>query len=838
ISEVVTLEDLALPKTLRITYQDINRSLNPSTAIFTREITQSTTIEEFSVQAVDSSDAMRNSVFTGMSILMSSKRTFKLSVPLKYSVLEPGDVIIVPVSDNNTAKVRIQQATLGANNIVDLECALYIDTLSGVGVTGFGVSHTNKFPTGTNVDDAAGVPVTILWVLDLPYLTDSAELNSADEEDSGVYVAFSSTSTRWPGVNLYVDQSTVTTEDNFGTIAQVGGAPDWQSIATSGTPVAAGLIARLPDLDASSLVQDTASELIVAFYTPYAEFETISAASIENASQDNVFLVGNEIIQAQTVELLDSTDGFNTYLFTDLYRGLQGTEWAIGTQDVFESPGGDVVHLDAGGLQRVDLGNPDLSRLTFNPGDPDVIGPTVDYRASTVGSDITSTETTSAVFKGYSRAPYAPRVESVVIDSEGNLTFDLIQRNRYGNEWTSAIPPFESDPDDFEVDILDGSLAIRTIAVSGTATISYTAAQQVTDFGVVQEVIVARAYQLSAGGYRGFSLRWAFGASIGGVLAGTPPDTLFALGEVGSYYDIGDITTLWTDVAGTAQVSADGDLVARIDDKSGNGYHLLQSTSALRPIYRDGGFLEFEGTQYIATAADKTWTQPSLICMGLAKQAQGSDGFGGVILDATTRHNFSDTPTNQRLYTNAQAAGVQSFQTVPTNGFPDNVFKAVASYSEAAAPVRIFSSNAQYVGDDVGWNGETILLAALGFAGNTPTTPLPASTFVHFLLTRKGVASDSEILELTQWVEDNKPAIIPSLPGAGGSPGVGGGGAFSNPGDWVRSNITGLTRRDGDSGTVSRINLDNTGGTYVANATITRVTKKYGYKMNVPGTYV
>lgn len=65
-----------------------------------------------------------------------------------------------------------------------------------------------------------------------------------------------------------------------------------------------------------------------------------------------------------------------------------------------------------------------------------------------------------------------------------------------------------------------------------------------------------------------------------------------------AWYDPTDITTLFTDTAGTVPVTADGDLVACVKDKSGNNLDLIQSTSTKRPIYRTGSgnpYLEFDG---------------------------------------------------------------------------------------------------------------------------------------------------------------------------------------------------------------------------------------------------
>lgn len=75
------------------------------------------------------------------------------------------------------------------------------------------------------------------------------------------------------------------------------------------------------------------------------------------------------------------------------------------------------------------------------------------------------------------------------------------------------------------------------------------------------------------------------------------PATLFSGGAAGAFYDISDISTLWKDTAGTSPVTADGDIVKRVDDKSGNGNHLTEATNG--PTYRVAGALkrlQFDGS--------------------------------------------------------------------------------------------------------------------------------------------------------------------------------------------------------------------------------------------------
>jgi hypothetical protein len=85
--------------------------------------------------------------------------------------------------------------------------------------------------------------------------------------------------------------------------------------------------------------------------------------------------------------------------------------------------------------------------------------------------------------------------------------------------------------------------------------------------------------------------------------AGVPsysPLSLFDAGEQGVWYDPSDFSTMYQDNLGVTPVTAVGQTVGRIEDKSGNGNHATQATAASRPILRQtaGGlyYLEFDGT--------------------------------------------------------------------------------------------------------------------------------------------------------------------------------------------------------------------------------------------------
>lgn len=93
---------------------------------------------------------------------------------------------------------------------------------------------------------------------------------------------------------------------------------------------------------------------------------------------------------------------------------------------------------------------------------------------------------------------------------------------------------------------------------------------------------------------------WTPGATIIAATFGQRIKKLFANGEQGFWYDPNDLSTMFQDAAGTVPVTAVGQAVGLIKDKSGRNNHAFQTTSASRPILRKNAvtganYLEFDG---------------------------------------------------------------------------------------------------------------------------------------------------------------------------------------------------------------------------------------------------
>lgn len=105
---------------------------------------------------------------------------------------------------------------------------------------------------------------------------------------------------------------------------------------------------------------------------------------------------------------------------------------------------------------------------------------------------------------------------------------------------------------------------------------------------------------------------------------GFSPSSLFAASEPGVWLDPSDLTTLFQDDAGTTPVTAAGQSVGRILDKSGRGNHATQSIFASRPIYQvdsgGRGYLSFDGVDdFLVTPTITPGTDKVQVFAGVRK---------------------------------------------------------------------------------------------------------------------------------------------------------------------------------------------------------------------------
>ena len=122
--------------------------------------------------------------------------------------------------------------------------------------------------------------------------------------------------------------------------------------------------------------------------------------------------------------------------------------------------------------------------------------------------------------------------------------------------------------------------------------------------------------------------------------------SLFANNEQGFFYDPNDLSTMFQDAAGTVPVTAAGQPVGLIKDKSGNNNHAYQTTSASRPILRQNAstgayYLEFDGSDDFLVTNSIDFTSTDKVAAITADNALGSTGC--VLETGTNRSSIDGT---------------------------------------------------------------------------------------------------------------------------------------------------------------------------------------------------
>lgn len=121
--------------------------------------------------------------------------------------------------------------------------------------------------------------------------------------------------------------------------------------------------------------------------------------------------------------------------------------------------------------------------------------------------------------------------------------------------------------------------------------------------------------------------------------AGFNPLVLFGAGEQGGWWDPSDFSTMFQDSAGTTPVTAAGQPVGLIRDKSPRGNNRTQPTAASRPVLQQDAsgywYLAYDGVDdfMVTGSVDFTATNKATAWAGVNKQ---SDAAAGLILELST----------------------------------------------------------------------------------------------------------------------------------------------------------------------------------------------------------
>lgn len=456
--------DTQLPRRIESTFIDYNREYDTGAGPGAERLnTDAVNIRQIELPVVLIVDEAAGIEQTLLYLAWTERQDILFTLPPTFCALQPGDVITVNSTDSSylVRLSRIQYLPDGR-----LECsAKYnhapIYTPAAVGQEGTVTGQTLSY----------GGPTTLV-LLDVPRMNSVQDQPGLLAGTSGVYSG-------WPGATLLRSDDT---------------GQSWQSIQGFGTPGSLMGYCTSTIGAGSTHVIDTANRLNVRLFSG----ALASVTALQMFAGANHFAYGAhgrwEIIAGMTV----TAEADGTYTLQNLMRGRFGTERYMTTHGATDM----LVALDESRLRFIGMNWGSLNLVN-------------QWRAVTRGYMLDSAADVNLAYTGVNFECLSPVVIKGGKNSTGDWTIEWTRRTRTPVEPFSGLnAPLAESSEAYEVEVYSDNTYTtlnRTLTGLTSASATYTSAQQITDFGVVQKYLYVKVYQLSATVGRGYPATAAVG---------------------------------------------------------------------------------------------------------------------------------------------------------------------------------------------------------------------------------------------------------------------------------------------------------------------------------------
>lgn len=458
ISHVIP-QGIDIPKSLDLQYLSADAAQQPAVARAQWVTGHSERSASLSV-AVVFSDQDAIEITDSLHMQGHDVERFNFSTSRKWSKLDPGDVVTVPV-DDKTYDVLLTGAERGANGLIQFSASLY------------GSSNQTSYADGGGAyaDNSVEVygPANAIII-------DSGLLRDSDEDHPGPYIAAYNYTTGFPAVGVYRSTD----------------GSDFQAVGSIVNEPTIGRCATVPaDVDFEDW--DTTNSLVVDFIngTP----STITDAQV--LAGGNAVAWGQpgrwEIIQFATKTLVSGTQ----YTITRHLRGRRGTDWAMGlhaANDLF-------VLISSGSMMRVIMANSDIGSDRW-------------FRLPSANQAISDAATHYWVTGNNPLMPYSVSDPSAAYSAGTGWEVEWTRRTRRGgtlagpNTLTDGVGGSVSEDSElYEVDVFlqsDPDTILRTYTPLSTPDTTYTDAHIAADGLTEFDDVGFNIYQKSSVVGRGY----------------------------------------------------------------------------------------------------------------------------------------------------------------------------------------------------------------------------------------------------------------------------------------------------------------------------------------------
>lgn len=434
-------EDLVLPQRQEVHY--LNRLMRYETHVqsASRDNGYATDTAVLKLSLVLSQSHARAIAETKLADRWAERSSITLYLPMTHAALEPGDVIAL-VDGEITHRIRVGRVQIGRPGVVRVH-----GVVDAAQAWDWYIAPT----VGSDGGTLSPSSITRLEVLDIPALP-------SDMQDA-LTLRF----------------------------AACGIADGWRG-ATLTRIMSSGDDEILLNFDKAAIIGSAVSVLAAGIPQLFDEINTVDVALIGNAtlanaselvvlSGGNVAVLGDEIIQFANAAQLSS----GLYRLSKLLRGRLGTEFAMATH----SAGERFVLLDDAVMPLVV--SPDNNGQIWN------------MRASSAGESLSSGALVSVAIQANSLKPLSPVQAEAIRDSgTGNITISWKRRVRIdGNLRDYVDVPLMEQSERYDVQLMSVATILRSWQ-AGSTSLTYSAAEQASDFGSAPDSLTLNITQRSA----------------------------------------------------------------------------------------------------------------------------------------------------------------------------------------------------------------------------------------------------------------------------------------------------------------------------------------------------
>lgn len=228
--------------------------------------------------------------------------------------------------------------------------------------------------------------------------------------------------------------------------------------------------------------------------------------------------------------------------------------------------------------------------------------------------------------------------------------------------------------------------------------------------------------------------------------------SLFSNGEQGFFYDPNDLSTMYQNAAGTIPVTAAGQPVGLIKDKSGRNNHAFQTVSASRPILRRNAttgahYLAFDGVDDFLQSNNIDFTATDKVSLFTGMRRLSDAG-----VSVITEFSANSVSNTNSFYLVALSNGAPQFNSrgsgnsapVSSQRFPAPAPVVISSVGGISGKVSKIRANGGSYTANVGDQGTGNYGNYPLYIGRRGGTALPFNGHIYGLIGIGKLVSDNE----------------------------------------------------------------------------------------------